>query len=103
MSVASRQVAWVAVLEFVQRLGIDPTTVITAGTPAWRQLDDEDPDKLAAVLAAGVHHALRMDLAQEALAEASREIASAAPWGELGRLIAQGRGPAYVPRLKETA
>ncbi|PQM52032.1 DUF2742 domain-containing protein [Mycolicibacter virginiensis] len=119
----NRQVCWTAVLEFVERRGINPANVLAAGTPQWCQLDDHHPDKLAAVLAAGVHHALRVDLAQEAAADASKTIGAAGlltaaagsgpaasepvlrqseNWSAVARQIRAGRGPAYVPRHKET-
>lgn len=94
----SRQVCWTAVLAFVERRGINPTTVLTAGTPQWCQLDDGHPDKLAAVLVAGVHHALRLDLAQEAAADASKDLAVSEDWPAIARCIRTGRGIAYVPR-----
>ena len=82
----STQVAFAEVLRFVVDVcQIDPTTVLTAGTPAWSQLPDDHPDKLAAVLAAGLHHALRLDAAQAARAQASRDIAAAADWSRIGR------------------
>lgn len=74
-----------------------------AGTPEWNHLPDDHPDKLGAVLAAGVHHALRVDLAQENRAEASREVCTAANWSALAQRIARGRGSAYIPRRKEIA
>lgn len=93
---ASTQVAWTAVLEFVQRRGIDPTTVVTAGTPAWCELPDTCPDKLAAVLAAGVHHALRIDAEQTIRAEASRAVAATpdVDWTRIGR----PRPDSYIER-----
>lgn len=97
------QVTWTTVLAFVERRGIDPTTVLTAGTPAWQALDDHQPDKLAAVLAAGVHHALRLDLRQETVADASKAVAAAEDWPAIARSIRAGRGPAYIPRRKESA
>lgn len=94
----SRQVCWTAVLAFVERRGINPTTALIAGTPAWAALDDQHPDKLAAVLAAGVHHALRLDLNQQAAADASKAIAAAEDWPAVARCIRAGRGSAYIPR-----
>lgn len=91
----SRQVAWLTVLEFVQRLGVDPVTALVAGSPAWNELPDEHPDKLGAVLAAGVHHALRLDTAQAAMADASKAVAASADWTRVGR----PRGRAYVPKV----
>lgn len=99
----NRQVCWTAVLAFVERRGINPTTALTAGTPQWCQLDDDHPDKLAAVLAAGVHHALRLDADQEAAADASKAVAAAEDWPAVARCIRRGRGPAYIPRRKESA
>lgn len=94
----SSQVCWTTVLEFVARLGIDPTTALLAGTPEWDQLPDDHPDKIGAVLAAGVHHALRVDTAQERRAEASHEIASAADWSALAQRIRGRSSNAYIPR-----
>lgn len=94
----SNQVTWTTVLAFVERRGIDPATVLTAGTPAWQALDDHHPDKLAAVLAAGVHHALRLDLNQEVVADASKAVAGAEDWSAVAQCIRSGRGNAYVPR-----
>ena len=90
----STQVNWTTVLEFVQRLGVDPTSVLAAGTPAWCQLADDHPDKVGAVLAAGVHHALRLDAAQAARAEASRAVSAAADWSRIGR----PRPASYIER-----
>lgn len=84
----SRMVAWWPVLLFVaERLGVEPTTVPDIarklpllGTPAWCELPGGDPAKLAAVLDGGCRWALRLELGQEALAEASRAVAAAADW-----------------------
>lgn len=92
------QVCWTAVLDFVVGQGVDPAEVLTAGTPAWAELDDDHPDKIAAVLAAGVHHALRLDLGQEAAADASKAVARAADWPHIAQCIRAGRGSAYIPR-----
>lgn len=90
----STQVAWAEVLRFVQARGVDPTRVLTAGTPSWCDLDDDHPDKLAAVLAAGVHHALRLDAAQAVRADASRAVSAAVDWTRIGR----PRPDSYIPR-----
>ncbi|RWA15750.1 DUF2742 domain-containing protein [Mycolicibacterium brumae] len=92
---ASNQVAFAEVLRFVADLGVDPTRVLTAGTPAWCELPDDHPDKLAAVLAAGVHHALRVDLAQAARAEASRAVSASTDWSRVGR----PRPDSYIERI----
>ncbi|OQZ88137.1 hypothetical protein BST11_24335 [Mycobacterium alsense] len=68
-----------------------------AGSPAWRQLPDEHPAKLAAVLDGGRHHALRVDTAQAALAEASQAISAAADWAAVARDIRR-RNAVFIPR-----
>jgi hypothetical protein len=68
-----------------------------AGTPTWASLDDTDPVKLAALYDAAQHHALRVDAAQTALADASRAIAGAADWAAIAR-EAQRRSGIYIPR-----
>jgi hypothetical protein len=99
----SRQACWLTVLEFVRRCGVDPATALIAGTPAWHRLPDDHPDKLGAVLAAGVLHVLRIDTLQAELAEASHEIACAADWSAVAQRVRNGRGAAYVPRQKGSA
>jgi hypothetical protein len=94
----SRQVSWLPVHEFVKAVLDQANGYPMAGTPAWCSLAHDDPKKWAAVLDAGQHHALRVELAQEARAEASRDIAAAADWSAEARSIAQGRGAAYIPR-----
>lgn len=69
-----------------------------AGTLTWKRLTDTDPAKWAAVLDMAQYGVLRLQLRQEALKQASHEIAAAADWSALARSIAHGRGPAYIPR-----
>jgi hypothetical protein len=94
----NHQVCWTTVLEFVRRCGVDPATTLVAGSPAWNRLPDNHPDKLSAVLAAGVLHVLRLDTLQAELAEASHEIACAADWSAVAQRVRNGRGRAYIPR-----
>lgn len=84
----SRMVAWWPVYEFAaaHTAGID---FPMAGTPAWCDLEDDDPRKLAAVLDAGPHHVLRMEIAQEIRADASKAVAAAADWPAISREIQQ--------------
>jgi hypothetical protein len=49
-----------------------------AGTQRWFDLPDSDPRKLAAVVSAAEYHALRMETAQQARAQASQAISGAA-------------------------
>ena len=67
------------------------------GTVAWSALADDDPAKWAALLDAAQHFALRVDSAQTALAETSRDIAAAADWSALAREINQ-RNDFYAAR-----
>jgi hypothetical protein len=97
-SMTSQQVSWWDVHQWVvprlERVGTWPLL----GTPAWVLLDDRDPVKWAAVLDGGQHHALRLELNQEAFAEASRAVASAADWAKLSR-EAKARNEYYSTRL----
>ncbi len=90
----SQQVAWWPVHEFVApvlaRIGSWPMV----GTPEWCALPDDDRRKIAAVFDAARHWALRVDMSQEARAEASKAISAATDWTTVGR----GRGDAYIPR-----
>ncbi|WP_075909467.1 DUF2742 domain-containing protein [Mycobacterium syngnathidarum] len=101
----SQQVAWWPTHEFIRAMvakaNVGPLP--TAGTPAWCELPDTDPRKLLALAASGEHWVLHTELAQEKRAEASRDIAAAGGWSALAKRIARGRGPAYIPRRKESA
>ena len=79
-SVSSRQVSWWSVHEYVQPLLNQVGHWPIVGTPAWCDLDADDPVKLAALYDAAQHHALRIDTAQAAQAEASRDVAASADW-----------------------
>ena len=96
----SQQVSWWAVHEFVAAVLDQANGYPMAGTPAWCSLAHDDPMKLAAVLDAGQHHALRIETEQQARAEASRDVAAATDWSRVAQYIVQGRGAAYVPRVK---
>lgn len=96
--ISSRQVAWWPVHEFITALVAQANNLPIAGTPAWCGLADGDPRKLLSLAAAGEHHVLRVEQAQQAMADASREISTAAAWSAIGQRIARGRGPAYIPR-----
>lgn len=99
--IGSRAVAWWPVHEFIAAIVAQAgTTPPAAGTPAWMALADGDPAKLLAVAIAGEHHVLRVETAQEALAEASKSVAAAEDWPATARRIVQGRGDAYIPRRR---
>jgi hypothetical protein len=99
----SRMVAWFEVYAFVAPLlaGIAPWPA--AGTPAWCQLPDDDPRKLAAVLESSIHWALKIDAEQTVRAEASQQISAAADWTAVARNTQRGRGAAYIERRKGAA
>ena len=106
-STASQQVSWWDVHEYVAPLLGQIGSWPMAGTPAWCDLDDDDPVKLAAIYDAAQHHALRVETAQAALAEAGRDVSAAADWSAIAaqhrnRADATASG-AYIPRRKVLA
>lgn len=81
----SRQVSWWTVHEFVQP-HIDLTDGFpVVGTVAWQLLSDKDPAKWAAVLDAAQHHALRLDLCQEASIQAAQAISVSQDWSAVAQ------------------
>lgn len=72
------------------------------GTPAWCLLGDADPAKLAAIYDAAQHWALRVESAQEARAEASRDVSGSADWAAVARSARRHadavRTGVYIPR-----
>nr|WP_321182435.1 DUF2742 domain-containing protein [Mycobacterium kansasii] len=99
----SHQVGWWDVHLYVSPLLAAAVSWPMIGTPAWCQLDDTDPAKVAAVYDAAQHWALRVETAQEARAEASRDISAAEDWGAVARGIRRHadavRSGAYIPRV----
>lgn len=104
-SPASRQVSWWPVHEFFAAVLAQANcgAVPLAGTPAWMALADDDPKKLLALADAGQHAVLQWDIAQAAVAESAKDIATAEDWPAVARSIRAGRGSAYIPRRKEIA
>lgn len=93
----SRTVDWWLVHQFVVPLLDQVGSWPLAGSLPWQHLDDDDPIKQAALYDAAQHHALRIDTAQAAMAEASREISTAADWSGVARKAVQRNG-IYIPR-----
>lgn len=93
--IESRVVAWWPVHEFISALVDQANHQPVAGSPAWCLLADDDPNKLLALAVAGEHHVLRMETAQEALADASKVVAASTEWSKVGR----DRGRAYIKRV----
>jgi hypothetical protein len=103
-SIASQQVSWFSVHEFVAPLLADVGQWPLAGTPEWCALDDDDPRKQAALYDAARHHALRVETAQAALAQASRAVSAAEDWSAIAAEV-RDRSEFYKQRpwLKRVA
>jgi Protein of unknown function (DUF2742) len=95
--ISSRQVSWWSVHEYVTPRLAAAESWPMAGTPAWCQLDDDDPVKLAALCDAAQHHALRVETAQAALADASKAVSDAEDWSAVATK-AMHRHSVYIPR-----
>jgi len=93
----SRTVDWLRVHHYVLPLLQEVRCWPMAGTTAWLELDENDPAKHAAIADFAQHWALRVDTAQAALAEASRDISAAADWSAISRNMLQ-RNSVYIPR-----
>lgn len=106
-SPASRQVAWFETYRYAERLaahhGLSLDGLPIPGTVRWCGMADDDARKMLALVLGGVRDALNTDARQTAMADASREIAAAAPWSQLAQRVQAGRGGAYVPRRKDVA
>ena len=104
---ASRAVSWWPVHEFMAALLAQANDLPSAGTPAWCALSDGDPRKLLALAAAGEHHVLRVEIAQEAQAEESKTIAASADWQAVARAVRQRDqarcSGAYIEREADVA
>jgi hypothetical protein len=81
--VSSSQVSWWSVHEHVTPLLASMGSWPMVGTPEWCALDDADPRKLAALLDAAQHWALRLETCQQSRCDASREISGAADWSTI--------------------
>ena len=99
----SQQVSWWSTHEFVvAHLQVEHWPLV--GTPAWCQLDDDDPVKWASVLDAARHWALRVDTCQQAHADASSEVSAAADWSHIAEYIrAEREFYAAHPWMKRAA
>lgn len=82
---ASQEVNWWTVHEWVQPALDALDSWPMAGTIEWHQLDDTDPRKLASLLDAARHWALRVDTCQQAHADAGEAISAAAPWAAIAQ------------------
>ncbi len=92
----SRQVAWEPVYRFLAPDLGDHN--IIPGTPAWCDLDDHDHRKRAACNWPVVWWSVAEDARQTAIAEASREISTAADWPAVARRMQRRKSGVYIPR-----
>lgn len=77
-----QQVSWWSVHEFVDQVVKQVNGWPMLGTPAWCSLAHDDPRKWAALLDGAQHHALRIETAQQARADASRAVSTAVYWDD---------------------
>jgi len=96
-AVSSLAVSWWSVVEYVEPMLAAAGSWPMLGTPEWVGLPDDHPAKLAALLDAARHWALRVETAQEAQAEASKSVAASADWPDVARQIIR-RTAVYIPR-----
>lgn len=95
--IESRTVDWWAVHQFVLPLLEEVGSWPMVGTLTWQRLPGDHPAKLAAIYDAAQHHALRLETAQTALAQASQDISAAEDWSAIARTIRHKSG-IYIPR-----
>ena len=89
--ISARSVSWWSVQEFVAPLLAQADSWPIAGTPAWCALPADDPLKWLALFDAARHHALRMETAQESLADAAKEISASVDWRSVANELTQRR------------
>lgn len=100
-SPASQEVSWWATHMFITEVVTQAnTTLPSAGTPAWRALDDADPRKLLALAVAGEHHILRVEIGQDAIADAGEAISESEDWSKVSRDVQRRR---EIDDLRRTA
>lgn len=98
----SRTVDWWAVHTFVLPILEEVKSWPMAGTLAWQLLDDTEPAKWASLLDCSRHWVLRVDTAQEDVADASKAVAASADWPAIGREMLQRRtSGVYIPRRED--
>jgi hypothetical protein len=93
----SQQVRWWDLREWMEPHLADVGDWPMVATQAWLDLDDTDPRKLAAVLDAAQHWALRVETCQAAECEASHAVSGAADWSGIASQFL-GRAMFYAER-----
>ena len=90
-ALASQQVSWADVHEFVlPRLSAVGEWPLV-GSPAWCGLAGRDPAKWASILDAAQHWALRLEYHQQATCQASHAISAALDWASASRMVQRRR------------
>lgn len=87
--VDSQAVSFWEVHQWVEKFLATAGDFPMCGTVAWSELADDDKRKWAALLDFAQHHALRVETAQEARAEASRAVAGSADWSKIAQEVRQ--------------
>lgn len=95
--IESRTVDWWSVHLYAEPTLTEVGSWPMVGSLPWQHLPTDDPAKLAAVLDAARHWALRIENNQTARAVASHEISAAADWSGIATEIHRRRG-VYIPR-----
>ncbi len=95
--IESQAVDWWSVHQLLQPLLEEVGTWPLAGSLTWVRLPDDHLAKWASVLDGGRHWALRVETAQQALADASRAISVGEDWPAVAREIRRRSG-VYIPR-----
>ncbi|GJN99522.1 hypothetical protein NJB18091_30090 [Mycobacterium marinum] len=115
--ITARQTCWLAVHDLVAPILDSVGSWPLLGSPEWCSLPASSARKWAAILDGGQHHALRLELGQQARAEASRAVAAslgavadsitatevadvsrgALSWGRIGQK-AMRRNDVYIQR-----
>lgn len=99
--ISAQQVSWWSVYAWAQKYLDHVGSYPWPGTPAWCLLPDDSREKWAAILDFAQHHALRVEVAQQAQADAGTAISQATNWSAVARsnlrhanAVASG---AYIP------
>jgi hypothetical protein len=94
---SSSQVSWWSVCKYVEPVleSVDDWPMI--GSPEWLALDDDDLRKVASLFDAARHWALRVEAAQVAMCQASRDVSAALDWRAYAN-ARRGRGKTtFIP------
>lgn len=96
-ALSSRTLVWLPVHRYAAGLaallGVDLGDRLPyPGTISWLDLPDGSPVKKAALLLAASHHVLRLEIEQEAKAEASKAVAASADWPAIAREVQELAG-----------